>query len=135
MNTEVLEMTATLTRTLPPELQVPLTQLLGENQRYDAHKVAAHLGISLRDLAGLVGRSASSLSRTPDGLETQTYLSPLVAVLSLLHRTGATLEAVNAWLRSPIPGLGYRVPLELIKAGQFERVRAVLEAAFEGDLD
>ena len=58
-----------------------------------------------------------------------------MAVLALLHRTGATLEAVNAWLRSPIPGLGYRVPLELIKAGQFERVRAVLEAAFEGDLD
>ena len=77
MDGEVLEMTATLTRTLPPELQVPLTQLLGENQRYDAHKVAAHLGISLRDLAGLVGRSASSLSRNPDGLETQTYLTPV----------------------------------------------------------
>jgi len=111
-----------------------MRELTGAQGRYDAQKVAQSLGLSLRELAELLGRNVSTLSRNPEGLDLQEGLAPLITVLDLLHRTGASDDGVRAWLRSPIPGLGYSMPLELMRSGNTGRVREALERAVNGDL-
>ena len=118
---------------LPSSIRPPMSQLTGPFGRYNAHKVAHHLGISLRDLADILGRNSSTLSRTPEGVELQAGLAPIIALLDLLHSTGAGEDAVRAWLRSPIPALQYDVPLELLKTGRIAQIRAALERAIAGD--
>ena len=44
----------------------------------------------------------------------------------------ATPEAARAWLHRPSPFLGHTEPIELVRAGRFDRVEAALEALTSG---
>ena len=58
-------------------------------------------------------------------------LPELPAVVDLA-RTVMSDDAARFWLRSPNPGLGYERPLDLIAAGDTQRVIDLLLALAEG---
>ena len=117
---------------LPRHLKPALETTLSDDGRYDARKIAQFLGLSLRDFAALLGSSASVLSRNGDSERLQPGLRPIVVVLDLIGSTNATPEAIRTWLRSPIPGLGYRVPLEMIQEGETEELIDTLTRVVDG---
>lgn len=120
---------------MPHHLRPALDGATGPSGRYNARRVAELMGVSLRELAALLGRDVSALSRAPESVSLQEPLRPLVTVLDLVGRTGASGDAVRAWLRSPIPGLGYAVPLELLRSGRHEALVQALRDALEGNPD
>lgn len=117
---------------LPRHLTPALEDALSENGRYNARKIAAFMDVSLRELADITHRDVSVLSRNPDGDGIQANLRPLVTILDLISKTGGSAGAVRKWLRSPIPGLGYRVPLQMIKEGDTEEIIDTLTNVLEG---
>lgn len=58
-------------------------------------------------------------------------LPELTAVVDVA-RTVMSDDAARFWLRSPNPDLGYERPLDLISAGDTQRVIAMLLALAEG---
>lgn len=58
-------------------------------------------------------------------------LPELPAVVELA-RTVMTDDAARRWLRSPNPDLGHERPLDLVAAGNSQRVVALLPALAEG---
>ncbi len=58
-------------------------------------------------------------------------LSELPAVVGLA-RTVISDDAIELWLRSPNPDLGYERPLDLVAAGDTQRVIGLLLALAEG---
>lgn len=117
---------------LPRHLKPALETMLSSRGRYDARKVAEYMGLSLRDVARLLQRDVSVLSRNGDTERLQAGLRPIVIVLDLISSTDAPPHAIRTWLRSPIPGLGYRVPLEMIREGQTEELIDTLTRVVEG---
>jgi len=95
------------------------------------------LGLSRGELAGALGASARTIERWRTG---QTYpqhearerLAELVAVEGHLGETFVDPEATRGWLRSGSPYLGGLTPLEALRAGRADRVRAALEALDSG---
>lgn len=117
---------------LPRHLKPALEEALSSGGRYDARKIAHFMDLSLRDFSQLVHRDVSTLSRNGDGDGLQAGLRPIVIVLDLIGSTDAPPQAVRTWLRSPIPGLGYRVPLEMIREGQTDELIDILVGVVEG---
>lgn len=95
------------------------------------------LGLSRGELAGALGTSARTVERWRTG---QTYpqhearerLADLVAVDHHLGETFGDPEARRSWLRSGSSYLGGLTPLEVLRAGRADRVRAALEALDSG---
>ena len=95
------------------------------------------LGLSRGEIAGALGASARTVERWRTG---QTYpqhearerLADLVALEGRLGETFVDPEARRAWLRSGSPYLGGLTPLEALRAGRADRVRAALEALDSG---
>jgi uncharacterized protein (DUF2384 family) len=44
----------------------------------------------------------------------------------------SSMDAARAWLHRPSPFLGQTEPIELVRAGRFDRVEAALEAINSG---
>ncbi|WP_419917300.1 antitoxin Xre/MbcA/ParS toxin-binding domain-containing protein [Candidatus Poriferisodalis sp.] len=63
--------------------------------------------------------------------EAEEQSGELQAVIDLA-RTVISDDAVSPWLRSPNPGLDNRTPLDVIAAGEYQRVVDLLHALAEG---
>lgn len=63
--------------------------------------------------------------------EAEERLLELRAVVDLARRVMRD-DAVRYWMRSPNPELGYEKPLDLIAAGEYQRVVDLLLALAEG---
>ncbi len=66
-----------------------------------------------------------------DGHGWHTDLLELKAVVDLLRRVLHD-DAARLWLRSPNPDLNYEKPLDLVAAGDYQRVVDLLLALAEG---
>lgn len=95
------------------------------------------MGLARGELAAVLGTSARTVERWRTG---QTYpqhearerLADLLALEGRLDETFGDPEARRAWLRSDNPYLGGLTPLEALRAGRADRVRAALEALDSG---
>ncbi|WP_428115042.1 antitoxin Xre/MbcA/ParS toxin-binding domain-containing protein [Candidatus Poriferisodalis sp.] len=63
--------------------------------------------------------------------EAEERLLELRAVVDLARRV-IREDAIRLWLRTPDPDLGYRKPLDVIAAGEYQRVIDLLLALAEG---
>jgi len=95
------------------------------------------LGLSRGELAGALGASARTVERWRTG---QTYpqhearerLADLLALEVRLSETFVDPKAARGWLRSGSSYLGGLTPLEALRAGRADRVRATLDALDSG---
>lgn len=105
-----------------------------------ADQIAVHIGrdsgLSAEELAealavpaAVVGQGPENEAWPPDGAVGR--LAELEALRRHLHRTFVP-EAIPLWLRTPNRYLGGIDPVELLRAGQVERVEAALEAIDSG---
>ncbi|MGI8792225.1 MAG: antitoxin Xre/MbcA/ParS toxin-binding domain-containing protein [Acidimicrobiales bacterium] len=88
------------------------------------------------DLALVTGTSPRSVARWRAGdatphREAEGRLLELRAVVDLARRVMRD-DASRYWMRSPNPELDYEKPLDLIAAGQYQRVVDLLLALAEG---
>ncbi len=99
--------------------------------------VEGGLGLGRREIAGALGSSTRTVERWRAGRtypqhEARERLAELVALRVHLGETFDDPESGRAWLRSGNPYLGGLTPLEVLRAGRPDRVRAALEALDSG---
>lgn len=92
--------------------------------------------IDTADVARVCGAHVRSVSRwhtakAEPRRESEERLLELNAVVELLRRILLD-DAARLWLRSPNPDLGYEKPLDLVAAGQYQRVIDLMLALAEG---
>jgi hypothetical protein len=101
-----------------------------DSGRLSAEKLAPAFGISLAELAHLVGRSRQSVSKTPDAPSLQKGLQPYARTARLLTRLSAT--DFKAWLQTPDAQLDGLTPLETIRQGEGEVVADLADDMLSG---
>ena len=92
--------------------------------------------VDTADLARVSDTNPRSVARwkaeaTTPRREAEERLLELRAVVDLARRIMRD-DAARFWMRSPNPDLGYEKPLDLIAAGQYQRVVDLLLALAEG---
>lgn len=92
--------------------------------------------IDTADVARVSGTHARSVNRwhtakAEPRRESEERLLELKAVVDLLRRVMRD-DAARLWLRSPNADLAYEKPLDLVAAGQYQRVIDLLLALAEG---
>jgi transcriptional regulator with XRE-family HTH domain len=115
-------------------LQVVAPDLCADSGRLDARRVAASMGLSLRQLARVAGVTQQALSATPDSRSIQGVLRPIARLSAVLDQAFPG-ERKRAWLQSPNPALGDIAPAEAIAAGRAEVVLLKVENALAGHPD
>lgn len=103
-----------------------------ESGRIDAKKVSVFLGLSLAEVARLVGKTRAALHKTPDAPSVQKKLGRLSSVASALLRLLGSAEAARIWLNSPNPELEGAIPTQLIQGGEVQVVDELLRDALIG---
>jgi uncharacterized protein (DUF2384 family) len=103
----------------------PLRQLQGD------------LGLDERGLALALGVDRRTLARWTSGdnypqREARKRLQALVELHHALLLMWNHMDDARAWLHRPSPFLGQTEPIELIRAGRYDRVEAALEAINSG---
>lgn len=98
--------------------------------RISAKKIAAAFGLSLSELASLLGRSRQAVSKTPDAESLQEGLAPFARVAGL--RTVLSDEDFRAWLHVPNEALDGRSPWMVIRSGASEVVAELVEDMLSG---
>jgi Protein of unknown function (DUF2384) len=91
------------------------SDLRSDSGRLSAQKVAAAFGLSVADLAALVGRKRQAVSKTGDAASLQAVLFPFERIARL--RTVLPATDFRRWLNMPSGQLDNRTPLEVIRGG------------------
>jgi len=98
--------------------------------RLDAGRVADAFGLSVAELAGLLGRSRQAVSKTPDA----ESLQPRLRSFERITRLRAVLSGPDfrSWLNLANPGLEGRSPLEIVRTGRVDVVANLAEDLLTG---
>jgi transcriptional regulator with XRE-family HTH domain len=99
--------------------------------RLSAQKVGKAFGLSLAELAGLLGRSRQAVSKTGDAESLQPGLAPFERIA----RLGAALSRSNflRWLRMPNEQLEGLSPLDAIRDGRVAEIADLAEDMLTGN--
>jgi transcriptional regulator with XRE-family HTH domain len=99
--------------------------------RLSAQQVAKAFGLSLAELAGLLGRSRQAVSKTGDA----ESLQPALAPFERIARLGAALSQSDflRWLRMPNEQLEGRSPLDAIRDGRVTEIADLAEDMLTGN--
>jgi hypothetical protein len=112
------------------------TLLEGHNPqsgRFDALRLAKALGLSVTEMAEVLGYTPRGLRANPDSKNLQGKLGELVSlVLRLLEEFDGSMEHVRIWLHAPHPALGGVAPYKAMHRGDFAAVEALVAAMEEG---
>jgi Protein of unknown function (DUF2384) len=84
--------------------------------RLSAQRVAAAFGLSVAELAALIGRKRQTISKTDDAESLQPALFPFERIARL--RTVLPSADFRRWLNMPNSQLDGRPPLDVIRTGQ-----------------
>lgn len=98
-------------------------------------KLAEHLRTTKREIGETIGVPAESLSRRERirSPSTQTSLRHLVEILNAVRPAFGNLVMAYAWFRSePLTGFDGRTPEQVVKAGEFEALRAHVRRRLAG---
>ena len=100
-------------------------------------QLEADLGLDERGLAMALGVDKRTLTRWISGdnypqTQARKRLQQLVELHHALSLMWSNMDAARTWLHRPSPFLGQTEPIELVRAGRFDRVEAALEAINSG---
>lgn len=98
--------------------------------RLDAGRVAEVFGLSVAELAGLLGRSRQAVSKTPDADSLQARLRSFERITRL--RAVLSGPDFRSWLNLANPVLEGRSPLDIVRAGRADVVANLAEDLLAG---
>jgi cell division protein ZapA (FtsZ GTPase activity inhibitor) len=104
--------------------------LRAKSGKLSADKVASVFGLSVAELAALVGRTRQTASKTPDADSLQTLLQPFERVARV--RTVLNQNDFRKWLRLANDELDGRTPFEMIREGKVAVVADLVEDMLTG---
>ncbi len=110
---------------------IEATEDLRQNSgKLSANNVASVFGLSVAELAALIGRTRQALSKTPDANSLHPLLQPFERVARL--RAVLSKEEFRQWLHLANDDLEGRTPLELIRLGKVAVVAELVEDMLTG---
>lgn len=105
-----------------------------DTQEINAKKVAELLGITIQDMADILGVDRSVLTRHPTASKIQGKLGKLVGVIgSVRAELEGSLDHTRMWFRTGNRLLAGGTPLEALKQGQLEFLVAAIYRMESGD--
>jgi len=104
-----------------------------ESGRFDGVRLAKALGLSVPEMARVLGYTPRGLRANPDSKSLQVKLGELVSlVIRLMEELDSSMENARIWLHAPHPDLGGVPPYQAMEAGDFEAVETLIAAMEEG---
>lgn len=115
----------------------PAPVLLEMTPHQVVEQLETDLYLTSDDLARVLNANVRTVERWRAGqtypqLEARHRLAALVGLRNHLQEIFATPEAVREWLQTPSRYLGWLSPLDALRAGRVDWVRAALEALDSG---
>jgi Protein of unknown function (DUF2384) len=101
----------------------------GQSPFLSARRVAELLGVTLSELAALIGVARNTLTARSGGRKVDAALSPLVRILAMAGEMAGGSERAAIWFKhQPIPGWAGKTAHDLVREGKADKVLAYLEA-------
>jgi hypothetical protein len=98
-----------------------------------ARVVAERLGVTLAELAGLIGVARNTLTARSGARRVDAALSPVVRILAMAGEMAGGEERAAIWFKhQPIPGWAGKTAFDLVREGKTDKVLAYLEAVRAG---
>ena len=96
-------------------------------------RVAELLGVTMSELAALVGVARNTLAARSGARKVDAALSPVVRVLAMAGEMTGSEERAAIWFKhQPIPGWAGKTAYDLVREGKTDKVLAYLEAVRSG---
>ena len=96
-------------------------------------RVAGLLGLTMTELAGLIGVARNTLAAKGGARQVDAALSPVVRVLAMAGEMAGGEERAAIWFKhQPIPGWAGKTAYDLVREGKADKVLAYLEAVRSG---
>lgn len=115
-------------------LEVGANRFGEENSPFlSPRRVAELLGVTMTELAGLIGVARNTLAAKSGARKVDAALSPVVRVLAMAGEMAGSEERAAIWFKhQPIPGWGGKTAYDLMREGKADKVLAYLEAVRSG---
>ena len=98
-----------------------------------ARRVAERLGVTLSELAALIGVARNTLAAKAGARKADAALSPVVRILAMAGEMAGGDERAAIWFKhQPIPGWAGKTAYDLVGEGKADKVLAYLEAVRSG---
>ena len=98
-----------------------------------ARRVAELLGVTLTELAGLIGVARNTLTARTGARKVDAALSPVVRILAMASEMAGSEQRAAIWFKhQPIPGWAGKTAYDLVGEGKADKVLAYLEAVRSG---
>lgn len=98
-----------------------------------ARRVSERLGLSLSELAIMIGVARTTLTAKSGARRVDSALSPLVRIIAMAAEMAGDDDRAAIWFKhQPIPGWGGKTALDLVQAGKSDTVLDYLEAVRAG---
>lgn len=104
-----------------------------DNKGYvDYTKLRTYLGLKVKNIAYIVGRTPRALEKNPQSEKVQKELRKVLYILELLKDMTRNESDIQLWLRAPNPEYGGLSPLEIISQGKIDSIMSYLEDIKKG---
>lgn len=122
------------TRAQAAALPVAAGRFREEGQPFlSARRLAAALGVTLAELAGLAGVARNTLTARSGARRVDAALSPVVRILAMAGEMAGDEARAAIWFKhQPIPGWAGKTASDLVREGKADKVLAYLEAVRAG---
>ena len=98
-----------------------------------ARRVAASLGVTIGELAALIGVARNTLAAKTMARKADAALSPVVRILAMAGEMAGGEDRAAIWFKhQPIPGWAGKTAYDLVGEGKADKVLAYLEAVRSG---
>lgn len=113
-------------------LPLAATEFVEDGSRLSARRVAEALGVTLSELAGLIGVSRNTLAAA-SARKADAALSPVVRILAMAGEMAGGEGRAAVWFKhQPLPGWAGKTALDLVREGKSGKVLEYLEAVRSG---
>ena len=115
-------------------LEIAATRLGEENSPFlSPRRVAEKLGVTMSELAGLIGVARNTLAARSGARKVDAALSPVVRILAAAGEMAGGEDRAALWFKhQPIPGWAGKTAYDLVREGKADKVLAYLEAVRSG---
>jgi hypothetical protein len=91
------------------------------------------LGVTLSELAALIGVARNTLAAKTGARKVDAALSPVVRILTMAGEMSGDERRAAIWFKhQPIPGWAGKTAYDLVREGKADKVLAYLEAVRSG---
>jgi uncharacterized protein (DUF2384 family) len=98
-----------------------------------ARRVSEVLGVTLTELAALIGIARNTLTAKSGARRVDAALSPVVRILAMASEMAGGEQRAAIWFKhQPLPGWAGKTAYDLVREGKADKVLAYLEAVRSG---